>query len=259
MAERCSSYHGTVSGGPHNGQARGDGEPVARLLRLTKTYFKPDGSVLVHALAGIDLEISGGEYVAVMGASGSGKSTLMNIVGCLDRPTSGQYLLDGRDVSAMEDDELSRVRGLKIGFVFQAFNLISELDMVDNVAVPLFYQGVPRPQRRSRATAILEQVGLGDRLTHRPRELSGGQQQRVAIARALVNRPAIILADEPTGNLDSRTGEAVLELFDGLCAEGMTIIMVTHDERIAERCQRVIRLSDGKLASDEHRAPRPAR
>jgi putative ABC transport system ATP-binding protein len=213
---------------------------VAQLEGIERTYYKPDGSVLVQALAGIDLDIAAGEYMAIMGASGSGKSTLMNVMGCLDRPTAGRYLLAGREVSAMSDDELSEVRGRKIGFVFQAFNLISELDIVDNVAVPLFYQSVPRQQRRPQAIEMLRMVGLGDRLGHRPRELSGGQQQRVAIARALVNDPAIILAGEPTG-------------IDELHGRGMTLIVVTHDEAIADRCQRVIRLRDGLVETDLRR------
>jgi putative ABC transport system ATP-binding protein len=225
--------------------------PLAASLRgLRKTYFKPDGTVLVDALRGIDLDIAHGQYVAIMGASGSGKSTLMNLLGCLDRPTAGSYLLDGKDVANMEDDELSRVRGERIGFIFQAFNLISELNIVENVSVPLFYQGVHKRDRVARAIETLNLVGLGDRLTHRPSELSGGQQQRVAVARALVTSPAIIMADEPTGNLDSKTGQQILELISDLHRQGMTIIMVTHDEAVAERCERIVRLSDGELESD---------
>jgi len=224
--------------------------PVAELVGLTKVYYKPDGSILVEALRGIDLTIERGEFIAIMGASGSGKSTLMNLLGCLDRPTAGRYVLDGHDVATLPDDELSRIRGKRIGFVFQAFNLISELNIMENVEVPLFYQGAPRQERRARAIDRLRLVGLGDRLEHRPKELSGGQQQRVAIARALVSDPAIIMADEPTGNLDSRTGNAILDLFETLHAGGMTIIMVTHDDVIAERCQRVVRLRDGLLESD---------
>ncbi len=224
--------------------------PVAELRSIRKTYYKADGTVLVEALVGVDLRIDPGEYVAVMGTSGSGKSTLMNILGCLDRATAGSYRLDGRDVSAMDDDELSRVRREKIGFVFQAFNLISELTSVENVEVPLFYQGVPRAQRSERALARIAQVGLADRGHHRPSELSGGQQQRVAVARALVNDPAIIMADEPTGNLDSKTGLAILELLSDLHQRGMTIIVVTHDERVADRCDRIIQLSDGFIESD---------
>jgi len=192
-----------------------------------------------------------------MGASGSGKSTLMNILGCLDKPTAGQYLLDGEDCAEMSDEDLSRFRGQKIGFVFQAFNLISELTIEDNVAVPLFYQHVPTAQRRERAAECLKLVGLGDRLGHRPRQLSGGQQQRAAIARALVTKPVILMADEPTGNLDSATGEAILEVIQNLHAEGMTIIMVTHDDRISQRCQRVFRLKDGLVEWDKlNRVPR---
>jgi putative ABC transport system ATP-binding protein len=224
---------------------------VAQLRGIRKTYYKPDGSILVEALDGVDLDIRTGQYVAIMGASGSGKSTMMNILGCLDRPTAGSYLLDGRNVADMEDDELSKIRGRKIGFIFQAFNLISELTIVDNVMVPLFYQGVDKKERTARAIDKLELVGLGDRLTHRPKELSGGQQQRVAIARALVMDPAVIMADEPTGNLDSKTGLSILELIDDLHDQGLTIIMVTHDERIADRCERIVWLRDGAIESDE--------
>ena len=225
-------------------------QTVADLRKITKTYFKPDGSVLVEALREVDLLIEAGQYLAIMGASGSGKSTLMNILGCLDQPTAGSYLLDGRDVSTMEDDELSRARREKIGFVFQAFNLISQLNAIENVEVPLFYHGVHRHERRRRATERLEAVGLGDRLTHRPPELSGGEQQRVAIARALINNPSIIMADEPTGNLDSKTGAAILELLAELHQKGMTIIVVTHDQRVADQCQRIIQLADGAIESD---------
>ena len=225
-------------------------QTVADLRRITKTYFKPDGSVLVEALREVDLLIETGQYLAIMGASGSGKSTLMNILGCLDQPTAGSYLLDGRDVSSMEDDELSRVRREKIGFVFQAFNLISQLNAIENVEVPLFYHGVHRHERHRRAAERLEAVGLGARLTHRPPELSGGEQQRVAIARALINNPSIIMADEPTGNLDSKTGAAILGLLAELHQQGMTIIVVTHDSRVADQCQRIIELADGEIESD---------
>ena len=186
-----------------------------------------------------------------MGVSGSGKSTLMNILGCLDRPTSGHYFLDNEDVSTLEDSALSTIRGQRIGFIFQAFNLISELTLIDNVEVPLFYQGVPKAERRQRAINRLEQVGLGDRLNHRPSELSGGQQQRTAIARSLVTNPTILLADEPTGNLDSDTGEAILTLFDELHTEGMTVLMITHDRDVAKRSQRVIWLRDGRIEREE--------
>ena len=225
-------------------------KPIAQLEGIRKTYYKPDGSVLVDALKGLDLVIPRGEYIAIMGASGSGKSTLMNILGCLDRPTGGRYELDGRAVESLDDDELSRVRGQKIGFVFQAFNLISELTVVENVEVPLFYQRLPAPERRARAVESLQRVGLGDRLGHRPSQLSGGQQQRVAIARALVTNPAILMADEPTGNLDTATGESILTLFEALHQQGLTLIMVTHDDRIAGRCERVVRLRDGAIESD---------
>ena len=227
-----------------------EGEVVAALRDVRKIYYKPDGSVLVEALGGVDLDIREGDYLAIMGASGSGKSTLMNILGCLDPPTSGTYHLDGVDLSRMEDDELSRIRGSRIGFIFQAFNLISELDIVENVGIPLFYQGVTRHDRRAMAIEALGLVGLGDRLTHRPKELSGGQQQRVAIARALVSKPSIILADEPTGNLDSSTGDSILKLFDELNEAGITLVVVTHDEVLAERCTRILRLKDGLVAED---------
>ena len=223
---------------------------VAELRGISKTYFKPDGSVLVEALRSVDVNIPHGEYTAIMGASGSGKSTMMNILGCLDQPTEGTYLLDGKDVARMEDDELSRVRGRKIGFIFQAFNLISELTIVDNVEVPLFYQGIHKHDRRERAIEKLKMVGLGDRLTHRPNELSGGQQQRVAVARALVTNPSVIMADEPTGNLDSKTGVEILELISDLHKQGITILVVTHDQRVADRCERIIWLTDGEVESD---------
>jgi putative ABC transport system ATP-binding protein len=224
--------------------------PAASLTGIRKVYYKPDGSVLVEALRGLDLVIPRGEYLAIMGASGSGKSTLMNILGCLDRPTEGRYELDGAAVESLGDDELSKVRGQKIGFVFQAFNLISELSIAENVEIPLLYQGIPAAERRARAIESLRVVGLENRTHHRPRELSGGQQQRAAIARALVGKPAILMADEPTGNLDSHTGRAILETFEELHANGLTLIMVTHDDRIADRCERVVRLADGLLESD---------
>ncbi len=224
--------------------------PIAELRGITKQYFRPDGSVAVTALNAVDLVVPRGQYVAIMGASGSGKSTLMNVLGCLDRPTAGQYFLDGKDVARMPDEELSAFRGKKIGFVFQAFNLIPELTIVDNVAVPLFYQRLRKQERHERAVQALELVGLGERLDHRPSQLSGGQQQRCAIARALVVEPVVLMADEPTGNLDSHTGEAILTIIEDLHAKGMTIVMVTHDDRIATRCQRVVRLKDGIIERD---------
>lgn len=229
---------------------KGGEHPVAELRNVRKTYYKPDGTIMVEALRGLDIVIGSGEYVAIMGSSGSGKSTLMNILGCLDRPSEGTYLLDGVPASELSDEDLSRFRGVKIGFVFQAFNLIPQLTVEENVSVPLFYQDVPKRERLARAIESLDAVGLGDRLGHKPRELSGGQQQRVAIARALVTRPVVLMADEPTGNLDSKTGEAILQLFERLHDEGMTILMVTHDDDVAERCKRVIRLRDGLVEYD---------
>jgi putative ABC transport system ATP-binding protein len=224
--------------------------PVVELRGVKKTYYKPDGSIMVEALRGVDIAIRRGEYVAIMGASGSGKSTLMNLLGCLDRPTGGVYLLDGEDVATMSDEGLSAFRGRTIGFVFQAFNLIPQMTIAENVEVPLFYQSIQKHERRQRAMESLSLVGLGERTDHRPRELSGGQQQRAAIARALVTRPVVLLADEPTGNLDSATGRAILDSFDELHAKGMTIIIVTHDDNVAARCQRVIRLKDGVVEFD---------
>ncbi|MDX9912446.1 MAG: ABC transporter ATP-binding protein [Phycisphaerales bacterium] len=223
---------------------------VAELRKVRKVYYKPDGSIMVEALRGVDAVIRKGEYVAIMGSSGSGKSTLMNILGCLDRPTDGQYLVDGQDIGQMADEELSAFRGRTIGFVFQSFNLIAELTIEENVEVPLFYQRMHRRERRERAIESLARVGLDTRLGHRPSELSGGQQQRVAIARALVTYPSVLMADEPTGNLDSATGQAILKLFEDLHDAGMTILMVTHDDKIAARCERIIRLADGLVESD---------
>lgn len=210
-------------------------------------YFHVGGT-LVRALDGVSLDIQDGEYVTICGASGSGKSTLMNILGCLDVPTSGRYLLDGEDVPALDDKTLSRIRGSKIGFVFQSFNLIPALTAEENVELPLMYRGVPKKQRREAAREALEQVGLLNRADHRPCEMSGGQQQRTAIARAIAARPSIILADEPCGNLDSRSGRVICEILEALHLCGKTIVMITHDENAAKRAERLIRISDGKIA-----------
>ena len=216
---------------------------------LKKTYDL--GDIEVPALRGVDIAIDDNEYVAIMGPSGSGKSTLMNIIGCLDVPTDGTYILNNHDVSTMVDDELAEIRNKQIGFVFQTFNLLPRADALHNVELPLIYAGISRGQRRQMAQAALERVGLGDRTHHKPNELSGGQRQRVAIARALVNNPAIILADEPTGNLDSNTGEEIMEIFEQLHEGGNTIVLITHEEYIANHSNRVIRLWDGTIQSDD--------
>ena len=208
------------------------------------------GAEQVHALAGIDLTVRAGEFVAIMGPSGSGKSTAMNILGCLDRPTRGDYWLDGEEVSELSDDELAAVRNRKIGFVFQNYNLIPRTTAIENVTVPLKYGGVRGPEQRERAIAALERVGLGERLTHKPNEMSGGQQQRVAIARALVTEPAILMADEPTGNLDSKTSEEIMALLQELNDSGMTVVMVTHEPDIAAHCKRMVTFLDGRIESD---------
>ncbi|HOU42766.1 MAG TPA: ABC transporter ATP-binding protein [Anaerolineaceae bacterium] len=214
--------------------------------QITKTYQM--GTVEVHALAGVDLQIARGEVVAIMGPSGSGKSTLMNILGCLDHPTSGDYILDGELVSRLRDDQLADIRNRKVGFVFQSFNLLSRTTALSNVELPLRYAGVPVKERIARASRALDAVGLSDRIRHRPTELSGGQQQRVAIARALVNNPAILMADEPTGNLDSKSGKEIMDLLLSLNRDlGTTLIIVTHDMGIGQQAQRIIRLSDGLI------------
>ena len=216
------------------------------------------GAETVRALNGVDLVIRANEYVAIMGPSGSGKSTLMNLIGCLDSPTAGDYILNGHHVAGMDDDQLARVRNREIGFVFQTFNLLPRSTALENVELPLVYGGVGAKERRERAVAALRAVELGDRLDHRPNELSGGQRQRVAIARALVTRPSIILADEPTGNLDSRTSEEIMALFERLHAEGQTVIMVTHEPDIAAHAHRVVTLKDGVISSDEAQPRRAA-
>jgi putative ABC transport system ATP-binding protein len=216
---------------------------------LKKTYQL--GDIEVPAVRGIDMSIEQNEYLAIMGPSGSGKSTLMNIIGCLDVPSEGSYILDSKDVSKMSDDELAEIRNRKIGFVFQTFNLLPRADALHNVELPLIYSGLPRVKRREMAETALNKVGLGDRMHHKPNELSGGQRQRVAIARALVNNPAIILADEPTGNLDSNTGEEIMEIFEQLHSAGNTIILITHEAYIANHSNRVVRLLDGLIQSDD--------
>ncbi|MBS1815702.1 MAG: ABC transporter ATP-binding protein [Acidobacteria bacterium] len=228
--------------GPTNGE-------VIVTSNLWKTYEMGDQQV--HALRGVNLRIRQNEYVAIMGPSGSGKSTLMNLIGCLDSPSQGRYWLNGYDVSQLNDDELARIRNKEIGFVFQTFNLLARATALHNVELPLIYNGTPAEERIERAKSVLESVGLGTRMEHKPNEMSGGQRQRVAIARALVNSPSIILADEPTGNLDSKTGDEIMALFDELHARGNTIVLVTHEPDIAEYAHRVVTIRDGVIASDK--------
>jgi putative ABC transport system ATP-binding protein len=224
-------------------------QPLIKITNIKRDFVL--GSEIINVLKGIDLVINKGEYVALMGPSGSGKSTLMNLLGCLDTPTSGSYILNGKDVSQMHDDELAEIRNKEIGFVFQTFNLMPRTSALDNVALPMVYAGYPKSERNIRATEVLTQVNLADRMDHKPNELSGGQRQRVAIARALVNKPSIILADEPTGNLDSKTSEEIMGLFDVIHKNGNTIILVTHEEDIAAHAHRIIRLRDGLVEKDE--------
>lgn len=223
--------------------------PLIRMENITRSYDM--GHEIVHALSGISISIERGEYVAIMGPSGSGKSTLMNIIGCLDTPSTGTFELNGTNVSEMDDDELADIRNQEIGFVFQSFNLLARSTALRNVELPMIYAGVPPDTRLQLAETALEKVGLSERKFHKPNELSGGQKQRVAVARALVNKPSILLADEPTGNLDSKTGVEIMALFDELSQSGNTIIVVTHEERIARHARRMIRVLDGKVASDE--------
>jgi putative ABC transport system ATP-binding protein len=224
-------------------------EAIIAATDLWRTYVM--GSEEIHALRGVTFTVGRGEYVAIMGPSGSGKSTLMNLIGCLDTPTKGSYVLRGRTVSQMEDDELAAVRNREIGFVFQTFNLLPRATALQNVELPMVYAGIPRDERAKMARQALERVDLAQRMSHRPSELSGGQRQRVAIARALVNNPSILLADEPTGNLDTNTGNEIMALFEALNAQGHTIILVTHERDIAERARRTIHIRDGKIESDE--------
>ena len=229
----------------------GNGDAILVMKQLCKNYQL--GTIELRVLRQIDITINSGEYVAIMGPSGSGKSTLLNMIGCLDRPSSGSYHLGSQDVSRLDDDALSAIRGSRIGFVFQSFNLIAQLNVIENIEIPMFYQNRREQESYEKATQLATLVGLGDRMNHRPSELSGGQQQRVAIARALANDPLIILADEPTGNLDSNSGADILSILDRLHAEGKTLIVVTHDEHIATQAQRVIRLFDGQVAEDTYR------
>ena len=223
--------------------------PAATIDNLTKAYHLKGGTV--HALRGVSFDVPQGDYVAIMGPSGSGKSTLLNLLGCLDRPTSGRLLLGEDNVGQMDDDQLSMIRASRIGFVFQSYNLIAQLTVLENIEVPLYYSGQLQQEDKDRVQELAEMVGLGDRLDHRPVQLSGGQQQRVAIARSMINNPYFILADEPTGNLDSVTTEEILAIFDKLNAEGRTIIMVTHEDEVARRARRTVRLRDGLVQVDE--------
>jgi putative ABC transport system ATP-binding protein len=224
-------------------------QPIIQIKDIKRDF--PLGNETVYVLKGIDLTIKKGEFVALMGPSGSGKSTLMNLLGCLDTPTSGTYVLNGKEVSSMHDDELAEIRNKEIGFVFQTFNLMPRTTALDNVALPMVYAGFSKKERDERATEVLTQVGLSDRMDHKPNQLSGGQRQRVAVARALVNKPSIILADEPTGNLDSKTSVEIMRLFEEIHANGNTVILVTHEEDIAAHAHRIVRMRDGVIEKDE--------
>ncbi|MVB12210.1 putative ABC transporter ATP-binding protein YknY [Caprobacter fermentans] len=226
-------------------------EQLISVTDLTKIYRMGDSEV--YALAGVTLRVNRGEFLAIVGRSGSGKSTLMNIIGCLDTPSSGEYYLEGENVAGLSEKKLTRIRNRRIGFIFQSFNLISGQDALENVELPLIYRGIPRAERRALAQEALIEVGLGGRMHHRPAQMSGGQQQRVAIARAIAARPPILLADEPTGNLDSRSGGEVMEILHSLHRMGRTVVLITHDDRIAETADRVVRIQDGKIASEEKR------
>jgi len=261
-SEGASSGDGTpsVNGAPTvDGDPSADGGPVIEARGLHKVYTM-EGGLEVRALRGLDLAVERGEFIAIMGPSGSGKSTLLQILGCLDAPTSGSYKLAGLEVARMSEDALAEVRNRRIGFIFQAFNLLPRATALRNVALPLMYRGVRPHERIERAAAALERIGLGDRLEHRSNELSGGQRQRVAIARALVTEPDILLADEPTGNLDSRTGEEILTLFDAIHREGRTVLMVTHEADVAQHTERIVHIRDGVVESNERvvKAPAPA-
>lgn len=224
---------------------------VIRLEDIVKTYVM--GDAVVHALDHVHLEVESGEFLAIMGPSGSGKSTMMNILGCLDRPTSGKYYLDGKEIAGYDDDELAKTRNAQIGFVFQNFNLLPKITAQANVALPLVYAGVPEEERMERAKRALEAVGLGERIDHKPNEMSGGQRQRVAIARALINDPAIVMADEPTGNLDTKSSYEIMDIFKAMNNQGKTVVMVTHEPDIGEQTKRILTMRDGKLVSDERR------
>ena len=224
------------------------------LINIVKRYMMGEEEIM--ALAGVDLSIARNEYVALIGPSGSGKSTLMNLLGCLDTPSEGKYILNGRDTSTMNDNELAKVRNQEIGFIFQSFHLLPRMSVLQNVMQPLVYRGIPAGERARMAADALEKVGLGDRMTHRPNQLSGGQRQRVAVARALVGNPSILLADEPTGNLDSKTSAEIMALFDELHQQGQTVIVVTHEPDIAAHCHRTLRVSDGKIVQDSVNKPR---